>query len=123
MDKLYINYTVLVYKLLLNIIYTIIKLKTLRYKTFQSTAKVCKKEYVPEHNYCQMILCGKTMVPSTIHYDEEYNVCVMYNGVKHWFTNKYLYDKVNIGDIVPVLVHKGYNEEGILKNIYITIDD
>ena len=93
----------------------------LRYETFPSRAKVCKKEY--EDEYTNIIMVGKVMVPQTHYYDEEYNVYLMYNGEQYCFDDEELYNSVNIGDTVHVLVHKGYNKKDELKHVYLSIEE
>ncbi len=55
------------------------------------------------------------MVPHTQYYDEEYNVYLMYEGEEYCFDDENLYNSVNVGDMIRVLVHKGYNKQNELK--------
>ena len=91
--------------------------KTLRYETFPSSAKVCNAEYVEE--YTTWIYCGKTMIPQF--HDEEFNVYLMYEGTEYCFDDEELYNSVNIGNNIPVVVHKGYNKRNEVKHIYLSI--
>ncbi|MCI9178008.1 MAG: hypothetical protein HFJ28_05560 [Clostridia bacterium] len=94
---------------------------TLRYETFSDTAKVCSKKYEEEYITTKILPVGKVMVPQIHCHDEEYNVYLMYRGEKHCFNNKDLYNLVNIGDSVCILVHKGYNKKNELKNVYLSV--
>lgn len=110
----------LIVGLLIWIIYEIVIAiyhKTLRYETFPSSAKVCNAKY--EEEYTTWIYSGKTMIPQF--HDEEFNVYLMYEGKEYCFDDEELYNSVNIGDIIPVLVHKGYNKKNELKHIYLSI--
>ena len=97
--------------------------KTLRYEKFQSTAKVCKKEYVndDDDDYATAIMVGKVCIPQIHYYDEEYNVYLMYQGEQYCFDDRKLYNSVKIGDTVRVFVHKGYNKKKMLKHVYLSI--
>lgn len=55
--------------------------------------------------------------------DEEYNVYLMYEGKSHCIDNEELYEKVNVGDIVRVKVHNGYNKQNEVKYVYLSIED
>lgn len=94
--------------------------RTLRYETFPSTAKVCNKKYKEEYTTTTIKMVGKVMVPQTNHHDKEYNVYLMYVGGQYCFDDEDLYNSVNVGDIVRVLVHEGYNEKNELKHVYLS---
>jgi len=108
----------LFYKIIMVIYY-----KALRYETFPSTAEVCKKEYKDEHSTTTMILVGKVLVPRTVHYDAQYNVYLMYNSEKYCLDDEILYNSVNVGDIVRILVHNGYNKRNELKHVYLSVEE
>lgn len=91
--------------------------KSLRYETFSAKARVCKKKY--EDSYTTISMVGTVPVPQ--HHDEEYNVYLMYKGKVHCLNDKDLYQKVDVGDVVSVLVHKGYNKNGELKHVYLRL--
>ena len=93
--------------------------KTLRYETFPSTAKVCNKEY--EDEYTTYIMIGEIMTPQF--HDEEYNVYLLYEGEEHCFDYEDLYEKVNVDDVIRVIVHKGYNKHDEVKHVYLSIED
>lgn len=93
--------------------------KTLRYKIFYADVPVCKKEY--EEEYTTSIMAGKVMVPQF--HDDEYNVYLMYKGESHCIDSEELYKAVNVGDIVRVKVHKGYNKRNEVKDVYLSIED
>ncbi len=97
--------------------------KTLRYEMFLSTAKVCNKEYEGEHTTTTMTMVGKVMVPQTHYHDEEYNVYLMYDRKQYCFDDENLYKSVNVGDMVRVLVHEGYNKRNELKHVYLSLGE
>lgn len=107
-------------------IYELIKAiyhKTLRYETFPGIAKVCKKEYEDEYTTTTMLYMGENLLlPQNHHYDEEYNVYLMYEGEEYCFDDEELYNSVKIGDSVRVLVHKGYNKSDDVKHVYLSIE-
>ena len=92
--------------------------KTLRYETFFSTAEVCKKKY--EEEYTTMLYIGKVYMPQ-IH-EEEYNVYLMYDGKQYCFDDENLYNSVDVGDIVNVVIHEGYNKQNELKYVYLSLE-
>lgn len=97
--------------------------KTLRYEQFPSTAKVCKMEYEEEYSTTTMVMVGKTMIPQTHHHAEEHNVYLMYDDEEYCFDDENLYNSVNVGDIVRVIVHKGYNKHDVLKHLYLSLEE
>lgn len=97
--------------------------KTLRYEMFPSTAKVCKIKYEPAYTTTTMIMVGKTIIPQRHHHDEEYNVYLMYEGEEYCFDDKKIYNSVNVGDMVSVVVHKGYNKHNELKHVYLSLEE
>ncbi len=92
----------------------------LRYEICPSTAKVCKKEHKDEHT-TTIIKIGFIKIPKTYHYDAEYKVYLMYEGEEHCFNNKNLYESSNIGDVVEILIHKGYNAQNKLEDVYLSL--
>lgn len=108
----------LIYEIIIQIYH-----KTLRYETFPSSAKVCNKKYKDEYITTTRMMVGKVLLPQTHYHDEEYNVYLMYKGGQYRFDDKELYNSVNIGDIVRVLVHEGYNKKGELKYVYLSIEE
>ena len=96
--------------------------KTLRYETFLSTAKVCKMEYEDGYTTTHMINMGWTMIPQGRHHDAEYNVYLMYDGEEYCFNDEKLYHSVNVGNMVRVVVHKGYNKHNQLKHVYLSLE-
>lgn len=96
--------------------------KTLRYETFPSTAEVFEKEYEGAYNTTTMVMVGKTMTPRIQYHDEEYNVYLMYEGEEYCFDDEDLYNSVNKGDMIPVVVHKGYNKHDEVKNVYLSLE-
>ena len=110
--------TWLVYKIIITIYH-----KTLRYETFSSTAKVCDKDYENDHTVTICTMVGKKMIPQIYHFDDEFNVYLLYDGKQYCFDNEDLYNSVNINDNVSVLVHKGYNKNDELKHVYLSIEE
>lgn len=96
---------------------------TLEYETFSDTAMVSDMEYEDDYNTTTFVRSGKVTVPVTTYHDEEYNVYVTYEGEEYCLDDADLYEQVNIGDVIDVLVHKGYNKNGEVKHIYLSIED
>ena len=96
---------------------------TLRYETFPSVAKVCKKEHENEYTTTTMMTVGNVMVPQFRHHDEEYNVYLMYEEQQHCINDEDLYNSVNIDDVVNILVHKGYNKKDEVKDVYLSTEE
>lgn len=88
----------------------------LRYETTRDVAKVVDKDY--DDNFALQI-ATKTY-PLGLY--DEYNVYILYNGEKHSFDDEDLYEKVKVGDIVHILIHKGYDKHGELKHTYLSIE-
>ncbi len=110
--------------LLIRLIYEIIievYHKTLRYDTFLGTAEVCRKKYKVEITTNNNAF-GWVMIPQ-FNCIEKYNVYLKYNGKKYHFDDKDLYDSVNIGDIVCVSVHEGYNTKNKRKHVYLNFEE
>lgn len=97
--------------------------KTLRYEITPSIAIVGNKEYTAAYTTTTMIWVGKTMVPQVHFHDAEYNVYLIYNQKSYPFNNKDLYDNVDTGHKINVLVHKGYNKNNELQHIYLSINN
>lgn len=91
--------------------------KTLRYETFYANVPVCEKEYEKEH--ITYVMTGKVMVPQF--HDRKYNVYLMYEGKSHSIDSEELYGRVNVGEIVRVKVHKGYNKRDEVKDVYLSV--
>jgi len=87
----------------------------LRYETTRDVAKVVDKDY--DDNFAMQI-ATKTYPLGLF---DEYKVYILYNGEKHCFDDKDLYEKVKVGDIVHILIHNGYDKHGELKHIYLSI--
>ena len=96
---------------------------TLRYETFPSVAKVCKKEHENEYTTTTMMTVGNVMVPQFRHHDEEYNVYLMYEEQQHCINDEDLYNSVNIDDVVNIFVHKGYNKKDEVKDVYLSTEE
>ena len=79
-------------------------------------------EYEDEYTTTTMIMVGKTMIPQMHHHDEEYNVYLMYDGEEYCFDDENLYNSVNVGNMVRVVVHKGYNKHNQLKHVYLSLE-
>ncbi len=90
---------------------------TLRYETSYEDVPVRKKEYV--EGYTTTMVVGRGLIMPQTHNDM-YNVFLMYDGEQYCIDDKELYDKVNVGDIITVQVHKGYNKKKQLCDVQIT---
>lgn len=99
-------------------IYIAIYRKTaLRYEITRDVAKVVDKNY--DENF-EMQLATKTY-PWGLY--DEYNVYILYKGEKLCFDDEDLYEKVEVGDTVYVLIHKGFDKHGELKHTYLSIEN
>lgn len=90
---------------------------TWRYETTRDVAKVVDKEY--DDNFALQVIT-KTY-PLGLY--DEYNVYILYKDEIHYFNDKDLYKKVKVGDTVHILIHKGFNKCGELKQTYLSIED
>lgn len=96
-------------------IITIYRKTALRYETTSDVAKVVGKDY--NDNLALRIATRNWAL-----YDE-YNVYILYKGEKYCFNDEDLYEKVEVGDTVRVLIHKGFDKYGELKHTYLSIED
>lgn len=90
---------------------------TLRYETTRDVAKVIRKE---EDDNFALQIATKTY-PLGLY--DEYDVYISYKGEEHCFDDEDLYEKVEAGDTVRILVHRGYDKFGELKHTYLSIED
>ena len=93
--------------------------KKLRYEVYPDTAKVIKKEHVTPYTNTYIIAIGKIMVPQTIYYSEAFNVFLTYDGKEYCFNDEELYNLLEVGDSIYVMVHKGFNKKNEVKDIYL----
>lgn len=107
----------LVIWLIYEIAMAIYRKTALRYETTRDVAKVVDKDY---YDNFAMQIATKTY-PLGLY--EVYNVYILYNGEKHCFDDEDLYEKVKVGDIVHILIHKGYDKHGELKHTYLSIEE
>lgn len=107
-------------------IYKAIRNKFLRYEEFHKLVSVGRKKHQNAYTTSipMTISTGKstitTMTP-VIH-GEEFNVYLIYEGKEYCFNNEEMFNSLEVGDMVSVTVHKGYNIKGDCKNTYLTID-
>lgn len=96
---------------------------TLRYEEIPNVlVKVVDKQYKEPYSTTTMMYVGKTLIPQTYYYDEEYNVYALYDGERYCIDDEELYESVKIDDEIYVCVHKGYNKDNEEKYIYLTAD-
>lgn len=116
---------IVIVELIIYEVYIEIRNKFLRYKDFSKVVKVGRKKHQDAYTTYMPITIstGKntitTMTP--IFHDEEFNVYLVYKGEEYCFDDEDMFDSLKVGDKVNVVVHKGYNRKGELKNIYLTI--
>lgn len=99
----------------------------LRYDEFQpdELVKVIRKNYQNAYTiYIPMTIStgeSTTTIMSVIFHDEEFDVYLIYKDNEYCFNDKDMFDSLEVGDEVNVVVHEGYNQKGKLKHIYLTI--
>lgn len=93
--------------------------KKLRYEIYPDTAKVKSKEHVAAYTTTCMVLIGKIMMPQTTYHSEKFNVCLVHDGKEYCFNNEEMYNLLEVGDSVYVMVHKGFNKRNEVKDIYL----
>lgn len=96
---------------------------TLRYETFPSTAMVFKKEYEKEHSSKRLVMSGPFMASIPEEQPAKFKVYVMYGEKEHCLNSENLYNSVNLGDEISILVHEGYNKANELKYLYLSIGE
>ncbi len=97
--------------------------KPLKEVKFLSVAKVTKKEHPERINFNNIIRYGKNLIIQNYDRNELFNVFLVYNGIEYCISDKELYQKVAVGDIIGVIVHKQYKQNGKLKKIYLSVKD
>jgi len=78
-------------------------------------AVIVSMEYVPSRSWVTMMPTGKTMIPVTHHSSEEFNVVVAHEGLTLKIDSKAVYDSLEIGESIQVLLVKKFDAEGQLK--------
>lgn len=116
MKVILIVVALLVVLLIIRSLYKSYKRSMLRWIRKEDVATVIKKEY---DDGVMMRLVGRAWVPV---FWEEFNIYVIYKGEKFCFDNEELYDSVEAGDEVPIVVHKAYDESRKLKEMYIDLE-
>lgn len=93
------------------------RITALRYETTRDLAKVVRKEY--DDNFIYQV--ATESYPLGLF--DEYRVYIVYNGKEYCFKNKDLYKEVHVGDLVNILIHKGYDKHGQLRYISLRIEE
>ena len=83
------------------------------------TATVTAKDHSKEHvNRVYQVVDGKTFtIIETV--PAKYRVTVNYKGIEHTFDNKDMYENVDVGDSITVILVNGYNKDHELITQYI----
>lgn len=92
-----------------------IVLKTKEVKRYNVTGTIESKDY--QSSYISSVYTGKMLLP--VYHDEEYNVCVEYDGVTEVFNSKRMFDQYERGDSISlILVEKlGKNDVVIERTL------
>lgn len=98
-----------------------IKRTFLKYERFPAVVPVVDKEYKPAYIGTALVKNGKANVPQRINRPEEYNVFVEYRGERYTISNKELYEKINVGESIMIMVNVGTNEKGVEKDFYVEL--
>lgn len=98
-----------------------IKRSFLKYERFPAIVPIVDKEYKPAYNGSMLVKNGKINVPQRVSRPEEYNVFVEYRGERYAVNNKELFEKVNVGEDIMLMVNVGINEDGIEKDFYVEL--
>ena len=95
--------------------------RKLTYCTNIAKAKVVDKKHVKPDSYVTMKPIGKMLMPKTHEAKEKFYVSLRVDSEVHTINNRGLYCGSEIGDYVDVIVHDGYDKQGLLKSSYITL--
>lgn len=99
--------------------------KVLRYEEFYELVDVGRKDHQNAYTTytSSSAFNGKTVIAiiAQIFHDEEFNVHLVYKGKEYCFNDEDMFNSLEVGDKVKVIVHEGYNQKGKLENTYLTI--
>lgn len=75
-------------------------------------AVVVGKEHIPRKSYTTVVSTGKTIVPVTRTQHEKFKVTVKYEGLTLTIDSEPLYNSLENGDSIQVLLVKKFDAEG-----------
>lgn len=78
-------------------------------------AVIVGREYVPRRTSVSMISTGKSMMPITRTSPEKFYLTVEYEGLELTINSKDLYNSLENGESIQVLLVKKFDAEGQLK--------
>ena len=98
-----------------------IKRSFLKYERFPAIVPIVDKEYKPAYIGSAFVQSGKINVPQRVSRQEEYNIFIEYRGERYAINNKELFEKVNVGEDIMIMVNVGCNEKGVEKDFYVEL--
>lgn len=75
-------------------------------------AVVVGKEHIPRKTYTTVMSTGKTVVPVTRHRPEKFNVIVKYEELTLTIDSEAIFNSLENGDSIQVLLVKKFDSEG-----------
>lgn len=76
------------------------------------SAKVVAKEHIPKRTTTSIVPTGKTVIPVTTNHPEKFYVTVEYQGLILKIESEAIYNTVNNGESIQVLLVKKFDSEG-----------
>ena len=87
-----------------------IMLKTKEVKRYNVTGTIKSKDY--QSSYISPVYTGKMLLP--VYHDEEYNVCVEFDGVTEVFNSEKMFDQYEKGDSIPLILVEKLGKNDII---------
>lgn len=87
-----------------------IMLKTKEIKRYNVTGIIKSKDY--QSSYISSVYTGKMLLP--VYHDEEYNVCVEYDGVTKVFDSERMFDQYEKGDSISLILIEKLGKNDII---------
>ena len=108
------RFIILLTAIILFVVFASYCIKIEKEEKIEVSATVVDMQYEDSYMILTPIIYGKitTFVPRT--YPERYLVTISYDDVSETFDDKELYENVKIGDIIQMILYKGYNKKGTL---------
>lgn len=85
-------------------------LKTKEVKRYNVTGIIKSKDY--QSSYISSVYTGKMLL--LVYHDEEYNVCVEYDGVTEVFNSKRMFDQYERGDSISLILVKKLGKNDVV---------
>lgn len=87
-----------------------IMLKTKKVKRYNVAGIIRSKSH--KNSYMSTMYTGKMLIP--VYHDEEYNVCVEYDGITEVFNSKTMFNKYKKGDSISIILVESLDKNDVV---------